>query len=479
MKLRWRSSLTLRLALLFALLSTLILLGLGLFVGREVDAHFQEGDLEELHGKLALSRGIIATLPADSLPEALPARLGPALLGHPHLGLAVLDREGFPLFVGGSAVPKWLLRQPSAASDSAHPPAYTGNDPGQAPQRGILAQARTADGQSLQVAIAVDIEHHQRFIASFARSLAWALSLAILGNLLCAWLAARHGLAPLGHLLGLARRVSGERLHERLETAHLPTELQPLAHELNEMLARLEEAFARLAGAAADIAHELRTPLTVLITQTQVALSRARSAEEYREVLYSSLEEHERLSRMIGDMLFLAQAENGLMLPNWEAVDIGALLQSLTEFYGLLAEEQGVRLAVEGSATVEGDALMLRRALGNLVANAVRHTPAGETVRIRIAPKTAGSVRICVENPGPPIPAAQLERLFARFQRLDTAQPRPGETGTGLGLAITRSIVLAHGGEISAESSAGLTRFHIRLPSTRPPKAYVNNLASC
>ena len=460
-----RPSLTLRLALLFALLSTLILLGLGLFVGREVDAHFQEGDLEELHGKLTLSRGIIATLPADELLEALPGRLGPALLGHPHLGLTVLDPEGFPLFIGGAGIPEWLVRQPAAPGEAAQPGARTGHDPGGKPQRGILAQARTADGQWVQVAITVDIEHHQHFMAGFARSLAWALGLAILGNLLCAWIAARRGLAPLGQLLGLARRVSGERLHERLETEHLPVELQPLARELNQMLARLEDAFARLSGAASDIAHELRTPVTALMTQTQVALSRARSAEEYREVLYSSLEEHERLSRMIGDMLFLAQAENGLMVPHREQVDLAALLQSLGEFYGLLAEEKEIRLEVSGQATVSGDALMLRRALGNLISNALRHTPAGETIRISLAQEPGGPASVCVENPGPAIPTAQLERIFERFHRVDAARQREGESGTGLGLAITRSIVTAHGGEIAARCENGRTCFSLRLPA--------------
>jgi len=461
---RWRPSLTLRLALLFALLSTLILLGLGLFVGREVDIHFREGDLEELHGKLTLSRSIIATLPEEQLLEALPKRLGPALLGHPHLGLTVLDQEGFPLFIGGAGIPEWLLRYPAAPGEAEHPQAYAGGDPGRKPQRGILALARTADGQWVQVAISVDIEHHQHFMAGFVRSLAWALGLAILGNLLCAWIAARRGLAPLGQLLGLARRVSGERLHERLETEPLPPELQPLARELNQMLARLEDAFTRLSGAASDIAHELRTPVTALMTQTQVALSRARSAEEYREVLYSSLEEHERLSRMIGDMLFLAQAENGLMVPHREQVDLAALLQSLEEFYGLLAEEKGIRLEVDGGATVSGDALMLRRALGNLISNALRYTPAGATVRLRIAPDSSGAVEISVENPGPPIPAAQLERIFERFHRVDGARQRGGEGGAGLGLAITRSIAVAHGGDIRAECAAGLTRFTLRLP---------------
>lgn len=467
-----RHSLTLRLALLFALLSTLILLGLGLFVGRAVDAHFQEGDLEELHGKLTLSRGILATLPAGQLIQGLPERLAPALIGHAHLGLTVLDMEGFPLFISAAGIPEWLLHEPAAPGSEAHPPARTGSNPGKKPQRGILALAQTADGQAVQVGITVNIEHHQHFMAGFVRSLAWALGLAVLGNLLFAWIAARRGLAPLGQLVGLARRVSGERLHERLEAATLPLELRPLARELNQMLERLEDAFARLSGFASDIAHELRTPVTALMTQTQVALSRARSAEEYREVLYSSLEEHERLSRMIGDMLFLAQAENGLMVPHRESVALEALVASLFEFYGLLAEEQDIRLELSGAATVSGDALMLRRALGNLLSNALRHTAPGARIRVAIQQEATGSTAIRVENPGPPIPAPQLERIFERFHRVDAARQRGGEGGTGLGLAITRSIVAAHGGRIHAESAGGLTRFCITLP---PPGPLLND----
>jgi two-component system heavy metal sensor histidine kinase CusS len=337
-------------------------------------------------------------------------------------------------------------------------------------ERGILAWARLPNGQRAQVAITMSIAHHQYFMADFMRSLIWALALAALANVLCGWLAARRGLAPLETMAKLARRVSGERLHERLATPSLPLELQALGRDLNAMLDRLEEAFARLSDFASDIAHELRTPLTAMMTQAQVTLARTDNPEQCREALYSLLEECERLSRTIGDMLFLAQAENGLMVLRQEDIELAALLHALVEFYGMLAEEKQVAMTVEGEAHAHGDALMLRRALGNLISNAIRHTPAGGQIHLRLQASSRGETLIEVENQGEPIAPQHLARIFERFYRIDPARQRerePGITsGTGLGLAIARSIALAHGGDIEAASDNGSTCFTLRLPAS-------------
>ncbi|HID48422.1 MAG TPA: GHKL domain-containing protein [Chromatiales bacterium] len=199
-----------------------------------------------------------------------------------------------------------------------------------------------------------------------------------------------------------------------------------------------------------------------MMTQTQVALSRERSIDEYREILYSNIEEFENMAQMINDMLFLAQADNGLSQPNLAAVDLAGEVDTLFEYYEAWAEERDVVLTREGGATVSGDRLMLRRALGNLFSNAIRHTPAGEAVRVKLGTTKEGEVCIVVENPGAEISPEHLPRLFDRFYRIDPARQ---ESGTGLGLAIVKSIVNAHGGEVSAESSAGLIRFRILLPA--------------
>jgi two-component system heavy metal sensor histidine kinase CusS len=483
-----RHSLTLRLALLFAALSTLILLGLGLFVQQATEGHFLEQDEEELHGQLALVRRILADTPGTQFANAVP-QLETLTSGTARQSLTVLDSADEPVFSNTPHPPHWLLQETPAAADDLSPATHlkhsnthtaTHASHGQAAspadaQRGILALARLRDGTLVKVAIAMSVAHHLHFMAGFMRSFAWALALAVVANALCATYAARRGLLPLEAMAKLARHVSGEQLHERLTVENLPSELQALGRDLNAMLDRLEEAFTRLSSFSSDIAHELRTPVMALMTQAQVALAQPRSPEEYREALYSSLEECEHLSVMIGDMLFLAQTENGLMMLRRETVDLAALLHALTEFYGILADEKAVGLTVEGAASVTGDALMLRRALGNLISNAIRHTPAGGQIRISLE-TTASNVAISVENPGEPIAPQHLEHIFERFYRIDPARQRENEDGsggnerTGLGLAIARSIAIAHGGNIEATCAGGRTRFTLRLVSPSPPK---------
>ena len=245
----------------------------------------------------------------------------------------------------------------------------------------------------------------------------------------------------------------------------MPPELIDLAIAFNDMLARLEGSFRRLSDFSSDLAHELRTPVSNLMTQTQVALSKTRSADQYREVLYSNLEEYERLARMIADMLFLAKADNGLIVPSSETVDLAAEVRDLFGFYEAFAEEQGVRLQLAGAGSISGDRLMMRRALSNLLSNALRHTARGGTVSVLIDQHKSGEIQLSVENPGEDIEPQHLPRLFDRFYRVDPSRHKARSDGAGLGLAITKSIVEAHQGTISVSSSNGLTFFAITFPA--------------
>ena len=277
------------------------------------------------------------------------------------------------------------------------------------------------------------------------------------------WVAARRGLAPLRRIARRASDVTASNLGRRIEAGEIPVELDEVVSTLNAMLGRLKESFDRLSGFSSDIAHELRTPVSNLLTQTQVMLARVRSAEEYQDVLASNAEELERLSRTIADMLFLAKADNGLMTPTQEYVNLGAEISGMLEFYEAVAEERHLQLALQGQAGVRGDRLMLRRALGNLLANAIRHTPEHGSVRIALASDARG-VCIHVENTGETISPEHLPRLFDRFYRADPARHHAGE-GSGLGLAITKSIALAHRGEVSVRSRDGVTVFSLCLPA--------------
>jgi len=231
------------------------------------------------------------------------------------------------------------------------------------------------------------------------------------------------------------------------------------------MLGRLKESFDRLSDFSSDIAHELRTPVSNLLTQTQVMLSKVRSIDEYQDVLASNAEELERLSRTIADMLFLAKADNHLLVPTQESVDLRAEISSMLEFYEPLIEEKRQQLTLHGHAEVDGDRLMLRRAVGNLLSNAIRHTP--EHGFINIALEIEGKkVSIRIENSGETIPSEHLPRLFDRFYRVDSSRQHAGE-GSGLGLAITKSIALAHNGSVSVSSTDGVTSFALWLPARK------------
>ncbi len=443
-------SLTARVSLLFAVGAASVLLGLGWVVERSVDGHFQDMDRHEMAGKLTLLRGLLASAPEPEAADPLAERARAALVGHHDLSARVLGIDGRVRFATGDVD---FARMPAGAIDG--PVTWRAGDH---VYRGLAARV---DGVDIEVAL--DISHHQDFLRDFRRVLVLSSLLAALLTAALGWVAARAGLRPLREMTRLAARLSASSLGERLPRDRLPAEIDALATAFNAMLTRLEDSFRRLSEFSSDLAHELRTPLSNLMTQTQVALARARSEAEYRDILASSLEEHERLARMVGDMLFLAQADNNLTRPRTETVDLAVEVARVLDFYEALAAESGVTLAVSGAARTRGDPLMLRRALSNLVSNAIRHAGAGGRVDLRLAQLEDGGARLDVENPGE-IPADRLPRVFDRFYTGDPARRASGE-GAGLGLAITRSIIGLHGGAIHAETGAGLTRFRVTLPA--------------
>jgi len=458
-----RKSVTLRLTLLFATVSTTVLLLLGLLIGSLVERHFEELDMALLDGKLTLLRHALAKVHSTADLAALPRQLEDSLVGHHGLAVIVLDAAGAALYATeGASFPPELL----AGAD--HQPLLPSrwNDPEQNAYRGIAARLPTGiDGTApLVVGISTDLSHHEHFMHSFNAALWTVMGLAALLTGFLGWIAARRGLAPLREISRSAAAITANRLDRRLAVESIPLELAEVAQTLNEMLARLEESFRRLSDFSSDLAHELRTPVSNLLTQTQVTLSRTRTLAEYQDVLASNAEEFERLSRMIADMLFLAKSDNDLIVPHREKVDLAAEVASLLEFYEALAEEKGVRLKVAGNGIVGGDRLMLRRAISNLLSNAVRHTPEQGSLTVTIDDSAGSTVLLSVENTGASIAPEHLPRLFDRFYRVDASRQRFGE-GAGLGLAITRSIARAHGGDVAAYSQGGITRFQIRLPA--------------
>ena len=293
------------------------------------------------------------------------------------------------------------------------------------------------------------------------------VSLAVVGVLLASALGywvARIGLRPLRQLSAEAQQLAPPRLSGRLRVSALPPELEQFAQAFNATLERVDQAYSRLEAFNADVAHELRSPLTNLIGQTQVALTRGRSAEHYFEVLQSNLEELERLRSIINDMLFLASADQGSKATRLTSASLAEEVATTLDYLDYILEDAQVRVEVSGDAQARIEKAHLRRALINLLNNAVQHTGPGQVIQVKIHSEN-GQVGIDVSNPGPAIANEHLARLFERFYRVDAARSNAGGGNHGLGLAIVKAIAVMHGGSVFVRSQGGANPFGILLPA--------------
>ncbi|AZC23751.1 heavy metal sensor histidine kinase [Pseudomonas sessilinigenes] len=448
-----RLSLSGRLALLFAACTAVVSLLAGVLFSRASEAHFIELDQQLLDSKLiALRSALQDVTTAADFPQHL-ARLQDELRHQPDLALRIDGADG----------QAWLDTLPPLDTPLPTPAGLHSLDLAGTAYRIYNAALVPGQASSPRLTLMLDITHHQHFLQRM-QNLIWltvglsALATALLG----AW-AARSGLRPLRRMSVVAAGVSASSLTQRLPAEQMPAELAELAGSFNAMLGRLDESFQRLSAFSADIAHELRTPLSNLLTHTQVTLTRPRPIEDYREALHSNLEELQWMAQLVNDMLYLAKADHGLLAPRREMLDLAHETDVLLEFYGPLAEDAQVHLSREGSAQISGDRSMLRRALSNLLDNALRFTPATGWVKVQISERPR-DLCLSIENSGEGIAKEVLPHLFDRFYRADPARREGSSEHAGLGLAITQSIVRAHGGQIHCESGQGWTRFVIELP---------------
>ena len=436
-------SITRRLASLFTLVTALLLAGAMVIVWFALGRHADEEDARFLCERVGqLRRELRGGDTPGELVKTGPDEAPPFLVRVEDAARGVMaESPGMSAFA------------PSAAFDGAsieHPREWRANG------KWLLLAA--ADESGWRVQVAQDRTEDREFMVGFA----WLLSALVLaGVVLAAWLAravTQRGLRPLSEMAAAAEHIHAAQLHERLAPAGWPDELRALAVAFDAMLARLDESFTRLSQFSADLAHELRTPLFNLRGEAEVALTQARTPEAYRDVLASSLEELDRLSRMMESLLFLARAEQPQARIARATLDAHAEAEVVRDFHEAAAEEQGVRLIIEGTAHVDAEPAMLRRALTNLVTNALAHTPRGGTVTVRVAGRNGATV-FTVSDTGPGIAPEHVPRIFDRFYRADPA--RGG--GAGLGLSIAKSIAELHGGTLTATSGLGAT-FTLTFP---------------
>jgi two-component system heavy metal sensor histidine kinase CusS len=289
------------------------------------------------------------------------------------------------------------------------------------------------------------------------------VGISIMASAVIARSATKRGLRPLAEISQSVKRIQPTRLDQRVASTGWPNELQPLAESFDEMLTRLEDSFTRLSQFSADLAHELRTPISNILGEAQVALTRNRTADEYRQVIESTVAECERLSRITDSLLFLARADSAREQIKCTWFNGRAAVEKIANFYTTLAEDRHIRIECDGEANIHADSLLFTRAVSNLVDNALRFSPDGSAVRVSISTTDDGT-EISVRDNGGGIAAKHLGRVFDRFYRAD---PSRSSGGTGLGLALVKSIAELHGGSVTIESEINRgTNITLRFPSS-------------
>ncbi|MBU6409387.1 MAG: heavy metal sensor histidine kinase, partial [Verrucomicrobia bacterium] len=369
----------------------------------------------------------------------------------------VLDRRGRTLMETSgmsNALPAALFPAPS---DATHLEAHAVSRQSSGHQRFLMlsATARPRDGQGQrEIQVALDVTPEDAFLQHYRRDLAWAVLFGVLFSAVAGAFVARGGMRPVAELTRATDRISASQLHERVAGDGWPKELASLAKAFDRMLDRLEDSFKRLSQFSADLAHELRTPINNLRGEAGVALSQSRTPEEYRRTLESSLEEYERLTRLIDNLLFLARADSPTTNIARSRFDARQAIEAVREFYEALAEDGGVQLRCEGEGQVNADPILFRQAVSNLLSNALKHTPRGGQVLIRAGRRADGGVEVIVSDTGRGIAAEHLRHIFDRLYRADAARSNHPD-GAGLGLAIVKSIMALHGGSVEVQSEVG------------------------
>ena len=323
---------------------------------------------------------------------------------------------------------------------------------------------------AIRLTVGVDTAPYFETLHNFLLAMVSVSLAGILLVIFFAYLIARAGLRPLQQMSSAAQMMSPRTLSERLEVAALPNELSDLARAFNGALERMESAYMQLEAFNADVAHELRTPLANLIGETQVALSRERSAPEFQSVLESNLEELDTLRSIINDMLFLARSDQGEAATSLTWARIADEVQKTIEFFEFLLDDTDISVCVLG-ATGAGAAIetaLFRRALSNLLHNAIQHSATGAQICVRIT-ALDDAIGIAVSNPGAALAQQHLPRLFDRFYRIDAARHDASQVrGHGLGLAIVKAVARMHGGKVFATSGAGVTTVGFTVRSGLP-----------
>jgi len=286
----------------------------------------------------------------------------------------------------------------------------------------------------------------------------------VVASALIAIIVTRRGLRPLRKMTESLGRIGPDQLKERIGSTGWPRELQPLAIAFDEMLKRLDDSFSRLSQFSADLAHELRTPIANMLGEAQVALTRDRTAPEYRETIESTVAECERLSRIVDNLLFVARVDAAREPIACQQFDARAAVEKIAAFYQTVADDHNVTISCTGDGQIYADPDLFERAVGNLLDNALRFTAEHGFIRVGLV-RHNSDFEVAVSDNGSGIAAEHLPRVFDRFYRAESSR---GSDGAGLGLALVKSIVDLHGGSAVIASNPGCgTTVTLKFPLPR------------
>ncbi|HEU4815598.1 heavy metal sensor histidine kinase, partial [Janthinobacterium sp.] len=370
-----RRSLTLRVTLVFVLIVALVSAGLGMHLYRSFVAEIERRDDILLLGKLRQIQQLLGNAGTLDIIRERPQYFRDTMSGQENSLVRIVRADGTRLIdvnPNGENVAHAVPVAVDAPVTNSDIVSWTSRDG--YPARVVAASARIGDpAQMADIVVARVYGDRTAMFAAYRWQIVVSVAISALVAAILASVMLLRGLRPLRNIAAHAALVRPGKLGQQLEARDAPTELLPLIQALNAMLARLQEGYARLSQFSADLAHEFRTPVTNLLGQSQVMLARPRSAHEYEQLVSSNVEELERLSRMIDSMLFLARAQQDEMVLVKQVLPVQDEFLRLADFFEGLAEERELALACHGSGTVTAEPQLLRRALGNLLSNAIRH----------------------------------------------------------------------------------------------------------
>lgn len=446
-------ALSLRLAAMFALVTMVLMGSTGLYLYQSLEREIAWRDDQSLLGRLQHMQALINDSASVETLRGRP-RLYENMLGNKESLLWIVDEHNQVLIeINPAHLPVPQLQ--------AAPSARLADGTYGEPVRLAWLDVVNGDRHLTLIAAKLLVEREQ-MLGAYRFKLWLALIVGALLAFALGWWVSQRGLRPVRQLATRAAGIDVQHLHLRLDDFAEVSELRVLSKALNSMLARLEDGFAQLSRFSEDLAHEMRTPLSNLMGHTQHALRHGRTVDEYQNLLVSNQEEYERLARMIDSMLFLARTEQSHISINPERVDLHELGEQLGEYFEGVAQERDIQLIAQTQGELVADPILLRRALANLLANALRHATPGSEVTLSSEIRE-NMLELSVCNQGDPIAAEHLPRLFERFYRCDPSRNQPDDSG-GLGLAIVRSIMQLHGGRVSVDSSERGTVFRLEFP---------------